>query len=161
MRHLALAIATVGGSGYFPIAPGTVGSAAGIALCLALRLSGWMRVEWLVVVGLFLVGAWAARAAERHFGRDDPGPVVIDEVMGQLATVLFLPLSLTGLAIAFLVFRVFDIVKPWPARRLEDLPHGIGVMADDGMAAVYGNLAMHLLVLGLPVLKGPLSWPLW
>lgn len=161
MRHLALAIATVGGSGYFPLAPGTVGSAAGVVLCVALRLGGWTSAEWLVVVALFLVGSWASREAERHFGRDDPGPVVVDEVMGQLLTTLFLPLSLTGILVAFVVFRLLDIVKPWPAGRLEDIPHGVGVMADDAMAGIYGNLAMRLLAWAVPGLSGVVSWPLW
>jgi phosphatidylglycerophosphatase A len=161
MRQLGLLIATAGGSGYFPIAPGTVGSAVGLLMCLTMRLAGGGRLEWLAVLVLFAVGSWAALMAERHFGRDDPGPVVIDEVMGQLVTTLFLPLSLMGLLVSFVVFRAFDIAKPWPARRLEDVPHGIGVMADDAMAGLYGNVAMRGLAWAMPGLLGGLSWPLW
>jgi len=137
VKAVALAIATAGGAGYFPIAPGTVGSAVGIVVYLLTR-----HLDPAVQVGLFvavcLVGTWASTVAAVHFGRDDPGYVVIDEVAGQLATLLLLDVSLTGAAIGFLVFRVLDIIKLWPANRLEALHGGVGIMADDIMVGAYG-----------------------
>ncbi|MDQ3168999.1 MAG: phosphatidylglycerophosphatase A, partial [Acidobacteriota bacterium] len=95
---------------------------------------------------LFAAGAWAGNVAERYFGGIDPGPVVIDEVMGMLITLMFVPVSWAGALLGFLVFRVLDVVKPWPARQMENLHGGVGVMADDAMAAVYGNIVMWIAV---------------
>src|SRR5207249_5341800 len=74
---------------------------------------------------------------------DDPGPVVIDEVMGMLITFFLIPVSWMGMLAGFLLFRVFDVIKPYPAQNLERLPGGLGMMADDAMAAVYANLLLH------------------
>jgi phosphatidylglycerophosphatase A len=76
--------------------------------------------------------------------------VVIDEVAGMLMTLAFLPVTPAGAVVGFLLFRVLDVFKPWPARGFESLPGGLGVMADDGMAGIYGNLIMRLLILLLP-----------
>jgi phosphatidylglycerophosphatase A len=89
--------------------------------------------------------------AEHHFGRIDPAPVVLDEVVGMLITLAFLPVSIGGALVGFLVFRILDVIKPWPSARFESLPGGLGVMADDGMAAVYGNLVMRGLIAVAPV----------
>ena len=91
-----------------------------------------------------------ATEAEHHFGGIDPGPVVIDEVIGMLVTLAFVPVNLTGAIVAFVLFRLLDVVKPWPARRLEHLPGGFGVVLDDVMAGVYGNLVMWGLVRLMP-----------
>ena len=99
---------------------------------------------------LFAVGVWSGTVAERHFRGVDPGPVVIDEVFGMLVTLAFLPVSMTGAIVGFFVFRFLDIVKPWPARRFEALHGGLGIMADDGMAAIYGNLLMRALIVIAP-----------
>ena len=85
--------------------------------------------------------------AERHFGRTDPGQVVIDEVMGMLITLFLNPVGWKGAIVAFLFFRVADVIRPYPANRLERLHGGVGVMADDAMAAVYANLALRLVAL--------------
>lgn len=143
MRHVALAVATCLGAGYAPFAPGTVGSAVGLLVYAAVRAAGGGVVEVAAVIVVFAVGVWAASAAERHFGRTDPGPVVIDEVAGMLVTVLFVPVSITGAILAFLLFRVFDVVKPYPANRLERLHGGFGIMADDVMAGVYANVVLR------------------
>lgn len=149
MKTLGLGIATVGGCGYFPFAPGTVGSAAGIVLYLATRhLDASLHVAIFAVV--FVVGTWASGVAARHFKRDDPGHVVIDEVAGQLVTLMLLDVGYTGAIIGFFVFRVMDIIKPWPANRLEALHGGLGVMADDVMAGVYGWVLMAVLVYFVP-----------
>lgn len=150
MTRLAVLISTVGYIGYFPVAPGTVGSVAGLGVYALVVASGtaWLQVAVIVVV--FAVGAWSATIAERYFGGIDPGPVVVDEVLGMLVTLAFVPVGVKGAIIGFLVFRVLDMVKPFPAGRLERLHGGIGVMADDAAAAVYGNLVMHLLSAYVP-----------
>ena len=148
--RLGLFIATCGYLGYVPVAPGTFGSAAGLVVLAAVRWSGSPALELTVIILLFAVGVWSANAAERHFGGVDPAPVILDEVVGMLITLAFLPVNITGAVVGFLLFRLFDVVKPWPANRLEAVHGGLGVMADDAMAGVYGNVAMRLLVVALP-----------
>jgi phosphatidylglycerophosphatase A len=143
MNRLALFLATGGYVGYVPIAPGTFGSALGLALLWGMRLVADVRLEILVLVLVLVVGVWSSGVAERYAGRTDPGIVVIDEVAGMLITMLLIPVTFISVLAGFLVFRALDILKPWPARRLERLPGGFGIMADDVMAAVYGNLVMH------------------
>jgi phosphatidylglycerophosphatase A len=141
MRAIALACATVLGVGYAPLAPGTFGSAAGLLVWWLLPASP--AVQAAAIVALFVIGSWSGTVAERHFGKTDPGQVVIDEVMGMLITLFLIPVGWTGAFGAFLLFRIADVIKPFPANRLEHLPGGIGVMADDGMAAIYANLALR------------------
>jgi phosphatidylglycerophosphatase A len=150
MQRLGLFIATCGYLGYVPIAPGTFGSAAGLAVFYAVRSTGSITVEIAAIVILFAIGVWAGTEAEHHFGGIDPGPVVLDEVVGMLITLALLPVNGVGAVTGFLVFRVFDVVKPWPSAQFEKLPGGLGVMADDGMAAIYGNLVMRGLIWFLP-----------
>ena len=150
MRRLGLFIATCGYIGYAPVAPGTFGSAAGLVVFAAVRSSGSPVLEAAVIVILFLIGVWSGTKAEHHFGGVDPAPVVMDEVVGMLITLAFIPVTWTGAIVGFLVFRVFDVFKPWPAARFERLPGGLGVMADDGMAALYANLLMHGLIAIVP-----------
>jgi phosphatidylglycerophosphatase A len=153
MTRLAILLATFGYVGYFPIAPGTAGSAAALVLYAALRLAGSPpTVDLAVIVLLFVVGCWAGSVAERHFGRTDPGAVVLDEVMGMLLTLWLIPVTWVGALVGFLLFRVFDIVKPMPARQCERLPGGLGIMADDAVAGIYGNLALRLIVWAIPAL---------
>jgi len=143
--RLALALATVLGIGFMPIAPGTWGSLPGLALAFLLDrwAGGWAVLGGAVVVAL--VGTWAADRAARSLQSSDPGPVVIDEVAGQMLTLAFVPRSATALIAAFFLFRALDVWKPWPANRLEDLPGGSGIMADDLMAGLYGNVLLRLL----------------
>jgi phosphatidylglycerophosphatase A len=151
MRRLGLFIATCGYLGYVPIAPGTFGSAAGLLVYFAVRSTGSTAVELGVIVALFAVGIWSGTVAEHHFGGVDPAPVVMDEVVGMLITLALLPpVNMVGVLVGFLVFRVLDVVKPWPSARFEFLPGGLGVMADDGMAAIYGNVVMQVLVRATP-----------
>ena len=146
MTRLAVFIATVGYCGYFPIAPGTVGSAAGLLVYLLVWWSQSSVVEVGLILTLFFAGMWAGTTAERYFGGIDPGPIVLDEVVGMLITLAFIPVGLSGAVAGFFLFRVFDVIKPFPARRLESLHGGLGVMADDAMAAVYANLSLRLLI---------------
>jgi phosphatidylglycerophosphatase A len=151
MRRLGVALATVAGVGYWPIAPGTAGSAVGALLYLLTR--SWpMAWQAALIVAISVVGVWAGGVAARHFGREDPGQVVIDEVAGQLVTFFATGISHQGVVVGFLIFRVFDIVKPWPARQFERLPGGSGIMADDLMVGVYGNLLLRLAIALTPTL---------
>lgn len=152
MNRLAVILATAGGAGYAPVAPGTAGSAVGIVCALVLR--EWSAPTQALVLAVIVgIGVWASSRAAVHFAGKDPGPVVIDEVAGQLVT-LFLLLGPDGgfamAVVGFFVFRVLDIVKPWPANALEALPAGWGIMADDLMAGVYGWIIMLILTMLLP-----------
>jgi phosphatidylglycerophosphatase A len=144
VTRAALFIASVCGIGYIRFAPGTFGSAAGLLVWWAVGPT--TVAQGVAIAVLFALGAWSGSVAEHHFGRTDPRQVVIDEVMGMLITLFLNPVGWIGAIVAFLLFRAFDVVKPYPADRLERLPGGVGVMADDGMAAVYANLALRLLL---------------
>lgn len=146
MRRLGLFVATCGYLGYVPVAPGTFGSLAGLGVFFLVRASGGAALEIAAISAILALGIWSGTEAERHFGGVDPAPVVLDEVAGMLITLAFVPVTASGAVVGFLLFRLFDVIKPWPANRLEALPGGLGVMADDAMAAVYSNLALRLVV---------------
>ena len=150
MTRLAVFIATAGYSGYFPIAPGTIGSAAGLLVYGLVWWSGLPIVEAALIVAIFAVGTWAATHAERYFGGIDPGPVVIDEVLGMLVTLAFIPAGWSAVLTGFVLFRILDVIKPYPANRLEKFHGGFGIMADDAMAGVYANLSLRALMWLLP-----------
>jgi phosphatidylglycerophosphatase A len=152
LSRLAVFIATFGYVGYFPIAPGTAGSLAALALYGLVRWVGTPGVELTTIVAVLIAGIWAAHGTERALNRKDPGPVVIDEVLGMLVTLAFMPLSIAGIVAGFILFRIFDVIKPFPAGRLEHLPGGFGIMADDAMAGVYGQILMRI---------GIAAWPHW
>jgi len=147
-ERAARLLATWFGCGYFPWGPGTAGSAA--ALLLALLFQRWLGVpSWgfgVLAVAALPVSIWACGVEARTSGRKDPGHVVLDEVVGQWITLApALVLDTRSLLIAFGLFRVLDITKPFPARQLEALPEGNGIMADDVMAGVYGAIVMIVL----------------
>jgi phosphatidylglycerophosphatase A len=168
--YLSLALATCG-VGYLPLAPGTWGSMVGVGLYVLLRAAGlrflvtsasgrgviigpasellYTTLSVAVIICLTAAGVWAATRAEKLLGRKDPGAVVVDEVAGQLITFLFVPLSFElkwWMTLAgFLLFRAFDIWKPYPVRRLEALESGLGIMADDVLAGFYAAVCMLLL----------------
>ena len=139
----ALALATWG-VGYIPLAPGTFGSLVGVGLFFL--LGAWpLQLAGIVVVTL--AGIWAATRTERVLGAKDPGKVVVDEVAGQM--IALLPVSVFAMSgfwiiISFTLFRLFDIFKPYPARRCESLRGGLGIMADDLVAGVYAALVVSL-----------------
>jgi len=148
-QRLALFVATVGYAGFFPIAPGTVGSAVGLAVYAAIRWTDSAVAEGAALILAMVIGVWAADLVEKQLGKD-PSAVVIDEVLGMLVTVAFLNVTVNGAIAAFFLFRLYDVVKPWPAGRLEHLHGGPGIMLDDAMAGVYGNLTMRLLIAIFP-----------
>jgi phosphatidylglycerophosphatase A len=138
MKSLPGVLATFFGLGFVPLAPGTAASAAAaIGYLLGLHRMAWPLYVILVAL-LFFAGAAAAGRYALALGRPDPGRIVVDEVCGQLIALAFLPGGWVPVAISFALFRFFDIIKPWPIRKLESLPGGWGIMADDvaaGLAA--------------------------
>lgn len=145
---MALGIASGGGAGYAPIAPGTAGSlVAVIGLWLIPFTTTGLLVALAVVIG---VGVWASDRAERVLGRKDPGVIVVDEIVGMMVSVALLPRTPTVLVVAFLLFRILDIWKPFPARASQDLAGGLGVMADDLVAGAY----VLVLLVGARALTG-------
>lgn len=158
--QIALAL-TTWGVGYIPGAPGTYGSAVGVAIYLGVQWiqtsasrGGGLNAEtahvfhWamnaVLLAGFCLLGIWASGRTAPIFGRKDPSQAVVDEVMGQLITFCFIPFGLGWpfILAGFLLFRLFDIVKPFPVRSLEILPGGLGICADDIVAGVYAGLCL-------------------
>ena len=144
MNTLVRLLATFFGAGLFPFAPGTFASLlAVLAFKLTLeRASGPIRLGAIVLV--FFVGVWAAGRHAARLGRKDPRPIVIDEVCGQWISLLAVPPTWGFMAAGFVLFRVFDVVKPFPIRRLEALPGGWGIMADDVLAGLYAAAVMQI-----------------
>ena len=173
LDYVALAVATCG-VGFMPVAPGTWGSAVGVGVFAALVWgfglalgsaatngvlsnasesavqAAFTSLLLIVIFAVSLAGTWAATRCEKLLARKDPGAVVVDEVAGQLITFLFVPWSMSGrmwpVVVGFLAFRVFDIWKPYPIRRLESLASGLGVMADDVLAGAYAATLLSLLI---------------
>jgi phosphatidylglycerophosphatase A len=150
VTRLAVLLATAGYAGYFPVAPGTVGSVVGLVVYGLVWWTQSSAVEIALILGLFAAGVWAGTIAERYFGGIDPGPVVLDEVVGMLITLAFIPVGVSGALTGFVLFRVFDVIKPFPAARFERLHGGLGVMADDAMAAIYANVSLRILLVLVP-----------
>jgi phosphatidylglycerophosphatase A len=146
---VARLLATGFGSGYSPVAPGTAGSLVGLVLFWPLAgLAPWALAA-LIVAG-FVAGVVAASATAHEVGLEDPGIVVVDEIVGMWITLALLPFTPLTAVLGFLLFRVMDVVKPPPARQFERLHGGLGIMADDVMAGVYANLALRLALRFLP-----------
>lgn len=131
--------------GYIPIAPATCASAVGAAVYWYLvPESDWVLP--LLILGLFALGIWISRELERSWGVDDR-KIVIDEICGVLVVFLFIPRSFAILVLGFLLFRVFDVFKPFLIRRCEALKGGLGVMLDDLLSGVYANLTIRVVLL--------------
>ena len=143
-------VATGAGSGYAPFAPGTAGSLVGLLLFWPLSRLPFAGQAG-VTVALFLLGTLAAAHLASRLGLKDPGIVVVDEVVGQWVSLLLLPLTPLTVVLGFLLFRLLDVLKPWPARDFERLPGGWGIMADDVMAGIYANLLVRVGLLVWPV----------
>ncbi|MCU0255074.1 MAG: phosphatidylglycerophosphatase A [Acidobacteria bacterium] len=143
MTRLETVLATWFGSGYSPFASGTAGTLASVPLVLLLWWIGSAPLHAGALVAVTAVGLWAARGAEERWGRKDPGQVVIDETAGYLVATLLVPPSAAALALSFFLFRAFDVLKPFPAGRSQELPGAWGIMADDLFAGLYSNLALQ------------------
>ncbi len=143
MSFVAKAIATVGGAGYSPVAPGTCGTLVAVPIAWALSTTPWWAFV-AVATAVTLLGIWAAGAADAAWGTHDSGRIVVDEVAGYLFTMTLVDRgSGVALAIGFVLFRILDMVKPWPVRWFEEsLPGGAGVVLDDVAAGVIGAAVM-------------------
>ncbi|HUS07724.1 MAG TPA: phosphatidylglycerophosphatase A [Bryobacteraceae bacterium] len=143
---IALAIATGLGSGYVPVGPGTAGSIVGLLIAAGLvHWAAWAPLCFgLLALGAIIPGIWASGVTAAVSGRKDPSLVVVDEIIGQWITLAGATvLNWKSWLAAFLLFRALDIWKPWPARQLEALPGGTGIVADDVMAGIYGALVLY------------------
>ncbi len=147
MRDRAILFISSGGFvGKIPFAPGTFGSVLGLPVCYCLT---FVRVRIAILLTLLFVAfsIWIADRAEKLLRSKDPGYIVIDEIAGLLVTFLGIPFNLLNGAAGFLIFRIMDILKPFPARMLEKkLPGGVGVVMDDVAAGLYSNLLLRVLV---------------
>lgn len=158
LDRLAYALAIGFGVGFAPVAPGTLGAIEGVALFLAFSalasrfsVSASSSFILLVIINaiFFAVGVWASNRACEISGAKDPSQIVIDEISGQLIalTPLAASPSVAGVIAAFVLFRLFDITKPYPIRKLEALPRGWGVMSDDALAGLYAAAILSLAIL--------------
>ena len=144
MKHFILLLATGFGVGYSPVAPGTLGTLIAIPVYYFLSNISSPIYE-ITIVGFFFLSVWISENAEIFFGKKDDQRIVIDEIMGFLITMLWVPKTAILMVIGFFVFRFFDILKPFPIRRLEKrLKGGYGVVLDDVIAGVYANIILHL-----------------
>jgi phosphatidylglycerophosphatase A len=140
---LAIFLATGFGSGYSPIAPGTAGTL--VAIPIAMLMPGGFLAQAIFLAIVIKLAVWSADAAAPTFGLKDPGQIVVDEIAGFLVTVAMLPPGWKLWVAGFVAFRLFDIVKPPPCRRIEALPGGVGIVGDDLMAGVYAQLSLRIL----------------
>ena len=145
--YLALAIATCG-VGYLPLIPGTFGSLVGVGIFLLLSRTAVGLI--VAIVAVTFAGIWAGSRTEELADKKDPGKVVVDEVAGQLIATLplafFTNWSIAAVMVSFVLFRFFDIVKPYPANRLQDLKGGAGIMFDDLVAGVYAAVLVSIFI---------------
>ena len=154
MKRFILFLSSNAGLGYAPVASGTFGTLAGIPVFYL--LSGFPPLLYLLTwLALLFLSFWAAGAAGKIYGVVDDGRIVIDELVGYLVTVAFLPFSWSTALLGFLLFRVFDILKPPPASWFDQkLKNGYGVVLDDVVAGIYGAIALRLLLPPLTALWG-------
>ena len=136
-------LSTTAFTGLFPIAPGTVGSLITIVILWFLPPFS-PQILLTASVILFLVGIWSSGVTERAIGKEDPGSVNIDEDLGMVISIIMLPKTFLWWGAAFLIFRILDIIKPWPAKQSQDLGGGLGIMIDDVIVAIYTNLFLQL-----------------
>lgn len=146
MRGFVVCAASWFGTGFFPVASGTVGTLGAIPLFLVLaRLPLWLYL--LTLVPFFFLASWVSGAAEREFGEKDSGKIVIDEVIGFLITMAGAPVHWRSIVIGFLLFRFFDIVKVPPARYFDQqVKNGYGVVLDDVVAGIYACVALRVIL---------------
>lgn len=142
-------IATAGGVGYAPVAPGTAGAILASAVAFLMQgyctLSEYWIILSILIVLFFFLGVVATNKLEKVWGKD-PGKIVIDECIGQWLTYLFIPFGFVEIIIGLVLFRIFDISKPLFIKRLEKIPGGLGVMLDDVGAGIIANILLQLMV---------------
>jgi len=143
---MALILASWFGSGLMPVASGTFGTLTAVPFVMLLYfVGGWYGGLGLIIITV--VAIWTAQRTQELLGRSDPSEVVIDEVAGFSVTMFLLPLSWVTVGLGFILFRFFDIVKPWPVRQAESLKGGLGIVADDLLAGIYAHLILRGILL--------------
>jgi len=151
VKTLCLSLATGAGVGYLPGAPGTYGTLLAVAIYYFLPKS---PVKYLLfLIGAILIGIFTASQAERHFQKTDPSQVIIDEMAGFWLTMWAQPATWLNVILGFILFRFFDIVKPFPLRHIERIKGGMGIMLDDLLAGVYSLILLKLFQLGMKILQ--------
>jgi phosphatidylglycerophosphatase A len=143
---IALILSSWFGTGLSPVAPGTCGTLAAVPLVILAQASS-MATGILILVGCTAAALWSSNKTEEMLGSNDPSVVVIDEAAGFLLTMIFLPFSWAALCLGFILFRFFDILKPFPIKRLERLGHGFGIVLDDLLAGLYAYAAARIILL--------------
>jgi phosphatidylglycerophosphatase A len=144
MISFILLLATGLGAGYSPIVPGTMGTLLAIPVCLLLSCIPSPVYEW-TIIAFFFLASWVSDKAQSHWGKKDDQRIVIDEIMGFFTAMMWLPKTALFVTLGFVLFRLFDIVKPPPVRRLEQVRGGYGVVLDDVMAGVYANIVLQII----------------
>ncbi|NOQ66179.1 MAG: phosphatidylglycerophosphatase A [Desulfobacterales bacterium] len=145
MHTLIMFIATGCYSGYLPKAPGTWGSLLGLLLFFLLHTLS-LEIYLAVIAGIFVIGTFAAGEAEKIMDHQDPGLVVIDEIVGMLITMIAVPATPLAMVLGFILFRIFDILKPFPINFFDQRFHGgLGIMLDDVMAGIYSLIILQVL----------------
>jgi len=142
---IARCISSVCYVGWFSKCPGTIGSLAAVILYVFIRDNNVAVMSAITLV--CIIGVWSARETARQLNDPDPGEVVIDEVAGQFIAYLFIPFSALTVVLGFVLFRFFDILKPWPIKKLEHIPHGVGIMLDDIVAGIFANIVLQIVLL--------------
>jgi phosphatidylglycerophosphatase A len=147
MKHFILILATVFGVGYSPVASGTLGTLVAIPVYYFLSNIPSPIYE-ITLIGFFFFSVWISENGEIFFGKKDDKKIVIDEIMGFLITMLWVHKTVPFIIIGFFLFRFFDILKPFPIRRVETkLKGGYGVVLDDVMAGIYANIVLQVICL--------------
>jgi phosphatidylglycerophosphatase A len=144
-ERLSILISSFFYLGYSPVAPGTVGTLGAVILFYV--ISGFSNLFYLFfIIALIIFSVWVSEIARIRLGGSDPSSIVIDEVCGFLVTMILIPPSMINIAMGFLLFRFFDILKPPPIRRSEKLSGGMGIVADDVLAGIYANILLQIFV---------------
>lgn len=146
LSRLAKIVASFFYIGFIPVIPGTFGSLASFILYFPLFYAGYWQVYLVAIILIVGAGIWAAGRVARESRIIDPSFIVIDEVAGQLITLFLIPFSWVHLLAGFFLFRIMDIIKPFPGRQAEDLPGGYGIITDDVLAGIYANVLLRLLL---------------
>jgi phosphatidylglycerophosphatase A len=148
MRALIVFIATGVYSGYSPVAPGTAGSVVGLVLVWFVTGPMWAHSPLLTLIVFtiaFAISCWISGRAEEIFNEPDSSKIVIDEVLGMALTMFGNPITVPWMLTGFVLFRVFDVLKPWPASIIDrQMPGGAGVMLDDFAVAIYANIILQV-----------------
>jgi len=145
MRKLTILLGTGFGAGYSPLAPGTMGTLVGVIFYLILKRALSHPLSYgMALVFLNLAGVWISGKCERYLGQKDSRVIVIDEISGFLIAMFGLPLSFRFILLGFLVFRIFDILKPFKMEKIQKLPGGWGIMGDDIAAGALSGILIHI-----------------